>query len=123
MTSNSADVLLPCPFCGGSDIDFTRGTARHSTIYQCQDCACQLETGETWDAPSRWNTRNPATADEIERLRAALQQSRSAVIEECAALIEQIAPSYYDQGGTYVNRASAAKAIRALSQESADDRT
>ena len=62
-------------------------------------------------------------ADEIERLRAALQQSRSAVIEECAALIEQIAPSYYDQGGTYVNRASAAKAIRALSQENADDRT
>lgn len=71
---------------------------------------------------------------EIERLRAALQQSRSAVIEECAKAIEDDATkcdcaafsasecncgSWEDY--KRITSARAAEIVRALSQESADE--
>jgi len=50
--------LLPCPFCGGKAYYERIGTQRYSTVIQCEDCSCQLETGEVeWNAGSRWNTR------------------------------------------------------------------
>ena len=75
-------------------------------------------------------------ADEIERLRAALQQSRSAVVEECAAkadagvqqareAIAQCKKWSAAQGEWSRARdlgLDIADAIRALSQESADER-
>ena len=59
------------------------------------------------------NPDGPEAAAEIERLRAALQHSREAVTKECADVAEW--NSYYPQEGEDI-----AKAIRALSQESAD---
>lgn len=49
--------LKPCPFCGGEAEIERQGTARQSTIYNCTNCGCRLETGETWQAPSQWNER------------------------------------------------------------------
>ena len=50
--------LKPCPFCGG-DAEITRyGTSRYSTQYECTDCGCQLETGETFNHGEAWNTRD-----------------------------------------------------------------
>lgn len=55
----------------------------------------------------------PTQADEIERLRAALQQSRSAVVGECAAIADS--KSYDSILSTGATRArDIAKAIRAL---------
>ena len=53
--------LKPCPFCGGGDIEFIRGTHRVSTKYTCDNCGCALESGETWQAPAAWNTRAAPT--------------------------------------------------------------
>ena len=49
--------LKPCPFCGGETEITQRGDNRQSNIYNCTECGCTLETGETWEVPSRWNAR------------------------------------------------------------------
>ena len=62
-------------------------------------------------------------ADEIERLRAALQQSRSAVVKECVNSLAAIPTRTVDWGTerhAIAVLADAISAIRALSQESAD---
>ena len=51
--------LKPCPFCGGADGVEQQGDNRQSHIIACQECGCRLETGETWNAGDRWNTRIP----------------------------------------------------------------
>lgn len=49
--------LLPCPFCGG-DAEITQyGDRGISTKYDCLDCGCSLETGETFNHGARWNNR------------------------------------------------------------------
>lgn len=50
--------LLPCPFCGGEASIEQYGNPRQSTIYQCNDCSCRLETGEEWDHGADWNRRH-----------------------------------------------------------------
>ena len=57
----SAD-LKPCPFCGAKAEIERVGTLRHSTIYNCTDCGCRLETGEEWAHGQDWNTRAPDPA-------------------------------------------------------------
>ncbi len=49
--------LLPCPFCGGEAEIERYGTGRYSTIYQCTECSCRLETGETFHHGASWNQR------------------------------------------------------------------
>ena len=49
--------LKPCPFCGGETEITQCGDNRQSNIYNCTECGCTLETGETWEVPSRWNAR------------------------------------------------------------------
>ena len=67
MTEHTPD-LLPCPFCGG-DAEIERlGTTRLSTIYQCTDCGCSLETGEEWGHGDGWNRRAPDLLAENTRL-------------------------------------------------------
>lgn len=67
------EKLEPCPLCDSPNITFERGNARVSTKYRCDDCGCFLETGETWQAPERWNTRIAHTQqDRIAKLEAAL---------------------------------------------------
>lgn len=51
------EQLKPCPFCGGHAEISQRGDRSKSTIYNCMDCACILETGEAINHGSRWNTR------------------------------------------------------------------
>ena len=49
--------LLPCPFCG-SEAEIERfGTRSVSTVYQCTNCGCSLETGEEWSHGRDWNKR------------------------------------------------------------------
>jgi hypothetical protein len=52
-----SEELLPCPFCGGSASIERYGNARQSTIYQCDNCSCSLETGEEWGHGRMWNAR------------------------------------------------------------------
>jgi transcription elongation factor Elf1 len=57
MTDKQNVKLLPCPFCGDTKPEIVRfGTGRQSTQYQCTNCHCSLETGETWGFDA-WNTR------------------------------------------------------------------
>ncbi len=51
------DKLLPCPFCGGEAEIEREGTGRQSCIVSCLNCGCHLESGETFNSGSRWNTR------------------------------------------------------------------
>ena len=52
-------VLKPCPFCGGAPIVERQGDRRQSHMIYCAECGCGLETGETWNAGEKWNTRTP----------------------------------------------------------------
>ncbi len=58
-------VLLPCPFCGGEAEVQQQGTNRQSHIIACTNCGCRLETGETWNAGSLWNKRQPTQSDAL----------------------------------------------------------
>lgn len=50
-------TLLPCPFCGRSAHIEQYGDRSKSTIYQCDNCSCRLETGEEWNHGADWNRR------------------------------------------------------------------
>jgi len=53
--------LKPCPFCGGLPIIKRKGSCRQSTIIECGDCGCSMETGEVLGMTTlenlAWNTR------------------------------------------------------------------
>ena len=51
------DQLAPCPFCAGHAEYERLGTRRVSCIIFCVDCGCRLETGETFNCGTAWNTR------------------------------------------------------------------
>ena len=60
------DKLLPCPFCGGSDVHLRRHSPAHMSWVSCRDCGLEApsETGTTdEDAVAYWNRRDfsPAT--------------------------------------------------------------
>lgn len=49
--------LLPCPFCGDSNIIVERtGTTKQSCIVYCGECGCRLESNEI-GAGWYWNNR------------------------------------------------------------------
>jgi len=54
--------LAPCPFCGSSASIERYGARRQSTIYQCDNCSCSLETGEEFNHGAEWNRRAPIEA-------------------------------------------------------------
>lgn len=60
--------LLPCPFCGGEAEIERIGNSRQSSIINCTDCSCTLESNENPEATGTdWNTR--AESQELTRLR------------------------------------------------------
>jgi|GEM_PF-5586502 len=74
------DELLPCPFCGGTEIDFIRNDEKQKTYY-CATCCAE---GPIPDPQYDWNTRATAPqvktdegtstlADENKRVREALE--------------------------------------------------
>jgi|GEM_PF-3115111 len=52
-----SEELKPCPFCGHSAHIEQRGDRSMSTIYQCDNCGCSLETGEEFNHGAGWNNR------------------------------------------------------------------
>lgn len=50
--------LLPCPFCGGRGEIQRYGNSTISTIYQCIDCGCAVETSEECNYGALWNVRH-----------------------------------------------------------------
>lgn len=77
--------LKPCPFCGGEAAIERLGTRRFSTIYQCQNCSCSLETGEEWDHGADWNVR--ATDARIAALEEALRSVKP-LVEQAEYLLD-----------------------------------
>lgn len=63
-----SEKLLPCPFCGGEAEIERYGNSRVSTIYQCTNCSCSLETGEEWDHGKDWNRRHTEEPSTFERM-------------------------------------------------------
>ena len=56
--SHFIQKLLPCPFCGDSDIIISRyGTLKQSCIIECSNCGSTLESNEI-GAGRFWNERN-----------------------------------------------------------------
>lgn len=51
------DQLAPCPFCGAKAEYERLGTHRTSCVIACTMCGCNLETGETFNCGTAWNTR------------------------------------------------------------------
>ena len=51
--------LKPCPFCGSDNIEVVReGTRKVSTIIECGNCGCKLESGDQGKKfDNSWNTR------------------------------------------------------------------
>lgn len=64
-TPAAGPSLLLCPFCGGEASIERYGNTRVSTIYSCDDCGCQLETGEEFHGRA-WNTRRPHFASPVD---------------------------------------------------------
>ena len=63
-----AIALQPCPFCNGEAFFERVGDSSQTTVVECKECGCFLESGETWNAGTKWNTRTATV--EIEQLRA-----------------------------------------------------
>lgn len=76
--------LSPCPFCGGEASIEQYGNPRQSTIYQCNNCSCRLETGEEWEHGKGWNTRHEDEAAPTNEA-----DIRNAALEAAATLIEE----------------------------------
>ncbi len=67
----ATEALLPCPFCGGTDIDLSEGSTYRWRYVGCAGCGAQLEfrsdnrfapTVDTWkDAAETWNRRHART--------------------------------------------------------------
>lgn len=55
-----SNELLPCPFCGSSEIEYHYNT--HAHWLSCENCECEVGTELTFaDAKTRWNTRHALT--------------------------------------------------------------
>jgi hypothetical protein len=60
--------LLPCPFCGGTNIDAREDGSPFSI--RCTDCCAEMPYMSLDDPQSvRWNTRASVTNPDVERLR------------------------------------------------------
>ena len=70
--------LKPCPFCGGAPEILLYGNdykKKRSTAVACKKCNYQLEVGAiqhshqwtTTKAVEKWNTRAPASPQEVEQ--------------------------------------------------------
>lgn len=61
-----SEELKPCPFCGGPASIEQYGDRSQSTIYNCDNCSCSLETGEEFNHGAQWNCRAEAALSAAE---------------------------------------------------------
>lgn len=79
-------ILEPCPFCE-SEVEIERyGNSRHSTIYNCTNCGCKLETGEEWSHGNRWN-------DQYALKRVKELEEQNARLSECLGFFASVIKS------------------------------
>ena len=52
-------IILPCPICGGTGIDYgiCIGTLKGKNYIQCEDCGCEITVNERESLLAVWNTR------------------------------------------------------------------
>ncbi|MFM0044061.1 Lar family restriction alleviation protein [Paraburkholderia sediminicola] len=72
-----SDELKPCPFCGGTDLDWTAEQADAVTFFgqiHCNSCDTVVHSEECWrsdedaeiDAKDKWNFRSTSSDDSRE---------------------------------------------------------
>lgn len=96
--------LKPCPFCGGPASIEQYGDRSQSTIYNCGNCSCSLETGEEFNHGAQWNCRDEAN------IPTDAEQGFAVGIEQAARVAER-----YDETDTLTAPKAIAADIRALS--------
>lgn len=88
----TADVeLLPCPFCGGTNVGedwvTTYSVDSSYAVFGCRDCGARYEDG----GPSEWNRRYTAARDaEIDALRTRLEDTVRDSTNEIEALRAEV---------------------------------
>ena len=87
-----SEELKPCPFCGGPASIEQYGDRSQSTIYNCDNCSCSLETGEEFNHGAQWNCRAEAALSAAEP-----QPAPSVAVKALQAIVER---SYNGELGT-----------------------
>lgn len=86
--TDSEIKLKKCPFCGTDSAKIVRyGDSRKSTIYECGECGCTLETSEEFNHGEYWNRR--PQYDKVVEQNESLQTELKQKTQECEGLKRQ----------------------------------
>lgn len=84
-------ALLPCPFCGGEDLEIDHAPTydvHHPDVYEVHCVECSGGGGEGWtehEAISAWNTRAERTCECVAEYAKSPIDGKTIVLHRCSA--------------------------------------